>query len=186
MVKALKNGIAAITLLTAFAAAAFTPAINTAAEEASPINAFAKEMLENHAAEIEADEKAKKREQLVKESRIADIQKMEAQMKELTKANRELTIEENKPHLRPIGTYQLTAYIATGNRCASGVYPRENHTVACNSIRMGTKIYIEGYGEYVVEDTGGMSGGVIDVFVSDYGTAIQFGRRTAQVYIIED
>ena len=85
-----------------------------------------------------------------------------------------------------IGNYQLTAYIATGNRCASGVYPQVNHTVACNSLPLGTKIYIEGYGQFVVEDTGGMGSSVIDIFVSDYYSAIQFGRRSAEVYIIEE
>ena len=94
--------------------------------------------------------------------------------------------EEPIPNKVYIGTYELTAYIATGNPCASGVYPTVNHTVACNSLPMGTKIYIEGLGEFVVEDTGGMSGGVIDIFVPDYGAAVQFGRRSADVYILED
>lgn len=83
------------------------------------------------------------------------------------------------------GCYELTAYIATGNPCASGVYPTVGRTVACNSIPMGTTVYIEGYGTYVVEDTGGMGGGVIDMFVGSYDEAIQFGRRTAEVYIVD-
>ncbi len=171
-----------VILTSTFFAAAFLPAIHTAAEEASPINAYAKMMLEDHVVEL----KEQKRAELVREKEIADIKAMEAEMNELVSASREEEVEENTPHMRPIGTYQLTAYIATGNRCASGVWPTCNHTVACNTIPMGTRIYIEGYGEYVVEDTGGMGGGVIDIFVSDYGTAIQFGRRTAEIYIIEE
>lgn len=93
--------------------------------------------------------------------------------------------EEAVPSKVYIGTYELTAYIATGNPCASGVYPTVNHTVACNSLPMGTKIYIEGLGEFVVEDTGGMADNVIDIFVSDYTTAINFGRQIGEVYIIE-
>ena len=93
--------------------------------------------------------------------------------------------EEPIPNKVYIGTYELTAYIATGNPCASGVYPTVNHTVACNSLPMGTKIYIEGLGEFVVEDTGGMADNVIDIFVSDYTTAINFGRQIGEVYIIE-
>ena len=89
------------------------------------------------------------------------------------------------PKKVPIGSYELTAYIATGNPCASGVYPTVEHTVACNSLPLGTRIYIEGYGEFVVEDTGGMADNVIDIFVSDYSTAIEFGRRVADVYVIE-
>jgi 3D (Asp-Asp-Asp) domain-containing protein len=94
-------------------------------------------------------------------------------------------IQERKPKKTFVGSYELTAYIATGNPCASGVYPTCNHTVACNSLPLGTRVYIEGYGEYVVEDTGGMAGNVIDVFVSDYSTAINFGRRVADVYVIQ-
>ena len=69
------------------------------------------------------------------------------------------------PKKVPIGSYELTAYIATGNPCASGVYPTVEHTVACNSLPLGTRIYIEGYGEFVVEDTGGIADNVIDIFV---------------------
>ena len=93
--------------------------------------------------------------------------------------------QETAPVKTYIGEYELTAYIATGNPCASGVYPTVEHTVACNSLPMGTRIYIEGYGEFVVEDTGGMADNVIDIFVSDYDTAIEFGRRIADVYVIE-
>ncbi len=186
MKRTLKTAITAVTMTAIFTTTAFAPAIQTAAEEASPINAYAKQMLEEHAEEIEAEIKAEERDAAVEESRITDILYMEAEMDSIVQAAREETIEENTPHLVPIGTYQLTAYVATGNRCASGVYPTVNHTVACNSIPLGTKIYIEGYGEYVVEDTGGMSGGVIDVFVSDYYSAIYFGRRSANVYIIEE
>lgn len=84
-----------------------------------------------------------------------------------------------------LGSYQLTAYAWTGNRCANGNYPSCGYTVASNSIPMGSRIYIDGYGEYVVEDRGGMASNVIDVYMGDYNTCIQFGRRTADVYLIE-
>ncbi|SNU07808.1 3D (Asp-Asp-Asp) domain-containing protein [Lachnospiraceae bacterium] len=94
-------------------------------------------------------------------------------------------LQQYLPQKTYIGSYELTAYIATGNPCASGVYPTVGHTVACNSLPMGTHIYIEGCGEYVVEDTGGMADNVIDIFVSDYDTAIEFGRQIADVYVLE-
>lgn len=90
----------------------------------------------------------------------------------------------NQPQYTYLGTYELTAYAWTGNRCANGNYPTLNYTIASNSIPMGSRVYIEGYGEFVVEDTGGMSSNVIDVYMGDYSTCIQFGRRTADVYII--
>ena len=46
-------------------------------------------------------------------------------------------------------------------------------------------IEIEGYGRYYVHDTGGMATNVLDVFVGSHAEAIQFGRRTAKVYIVE-
>lgn len=158
------------------------PAQDITAEETSSIDAFTQEILDEHKAEVEAEkalQNAKCREMY--ENRIEDY-KLQAE----TSLDRVAKNSQNAEKGSFIGSYQLTAYIATGNRCASGVYPTVNHTVACNSIPLGTKIYIEGYGEFVVEDTGGMAGNVIDIFVADYGSAIQFGRRTANVYVISE
>ncbi|MBR6403522.1 MAG: 3D domain-containing protein [Eubacterium sp.] len=84
------------------------------------------------------------------------------------------------------GSYELTAYIATGCPCADGNYPQVGHTVACNDPALWHKwIEIEGYGVYYVHDTGGMASNVIDVFVGSYNEAIQFGRRSANIYVLE-
>lgn len=84
------------------------------------------------------------------------------------------------------GHYELTAYIETGNACADGVYPQVGYTVACNDPALWHKwIYIDGIGERYVHDTGGMASNVIDVYVGDYDTAVQFGRQSADVYIVE-
>ena len=93
--------------------------------------------------------------------------------------------EPNKDSMTYLGSYELTAYAWTGNPCANGNYPSLGYTVASNSIPIGSRIYIEGYGEYVVEDRGGMASNVIDVYLEDYSSCIQFGRRTANVYLIE-
>lgn len=85
-----------------------------------------------------------------------------------------------------VGEYELTAYIATGKPCADGKYPRAGVTVASNDENLWHKcVYIEGYGVFYVHDRGGMSNNVIDVFVDSYDEAIQFGRRTAEVYVID-
>ena len=94
--------------------------------------------------------------------------------------------EAKEPEMTYLGEYELTAYEWTGYRCANGNYPTCNYTVACNSLPLGTQIFIEGMGTYVVEDRGGMSDNVIDVYMGDYDTCIQFGRRSAKVYIYED
>ena len=85
-----------------------------------------------------------------------------------------------------IGTYELTAYEWSGKTCANGNFPTTGYTVACNSLPLGTRIKIKDYGEYTVEDRGGMGGNVIDIYLSDYNSCINFGRRVAKVYIIHD
>ena len=90
-------------------------------------------------------------------------------------------------HRTYMGEYELTAYTWTGNKCADGVYPCEGVTVASNDSNLWHKtIYIEGYGEFFVHDTGGMSKNVIDIYMDSYDACIQFGRRKADVYIIEE
>lgn len=83
-----------------------------------------------------------------------------------------------------LGTYRCTGYVATGNACASGVMPEAGVTVASNSLPMGTKVYIEGIGERVVQDTGGMANNVIDVFVNSTDEAYQL-TGDYEVYIVE-
>ena len=92
--------------------------------------------------------------------------------------------QEPKPTV--VGTYELTAYIATGNPCADGVYPQVEYTAACNDPKLWHKwVHIDGYGDYYIHDTGGMSSNVIDIFVGSHDEAIQFGRRSATISIID-
>lgn len=92
---------------------------------------------------------------------------------------------EPEPEKQYAGYYELTAYIETGNPCADGVYPTTGYTAASNDPTLWHKwIFIEGYGTYYVHDTGGMANNVIDLFVGSYDEAIQFGRREANVYIL--
>lgn len=93
---------------------------------------------------------------------------------------------KHEPKKRLLGEYTLTAYIATGNPCADGVYPEVGYTVACNDPLLWHKwIRIEGYGEYYVHDTGGMNNDVIDLFVGSIDEAYQIGRKQVEVWIIE-
>jgi 3D (Asp-Asp-Asp) domain-containing protein len=102
----------------------------------------------------------------------------------LNEKGEEISTEEIKGSY--LGKYELTAYIATGNPCADGVYPSAGWTVASNDSRLWHhKIRIEGYGEYYVHDTGGMATNVIDIFVNTYDEAIQFGRQYGEVYLID-
>jgi len=51
---------------------------------------------------------------------------------------------------------------------------------------MGTRVYIPGYGYGVIEDTGGaIKGNKLDIYMEDDYQAIQWGRRTIEVRILE-
>lgn len=109
----------------------------------------------------------------------------EIRIRETAKVQELIDKDAERPKRTLLGIYELTAYEWTGNPCSNGNYPTEGYTVACNSIALGTRIYIEGYGEYTVEDRGGMAGNVIDIYMGDYDSCIQFGRRSASIYLLE-
>lgn len=90
-----------------------------------------------------------------------------------------------------VGTYECTAYPSTGNTCADGKYPCEGVTVASNDPDLWHKVIeINGTGTewdglYYVHDTGAMSNNVIDIFIDDRDECIEFGRRTAEIYVVD-
>ncbi|MDI3257457.1 MAG: 3D domain-containing protein [Kyrpidia sp.] len=112
------------------------------------------------------------------------------------------TTEEGKP-AAPLAVFYctLTAYTAgpesTGKSpgdpgygvTASGRPARDGRTVAVDPrvIPIGTKLYIEGVGYRVAEDTGGAIRGMrIDVYMTDVDKARQFGvKRDVPVYVVE-
>ncbi len=86
-----------------------------------------------------------------------------------------------------IMTMEATAYTWTGNRTASGTWPAVG-TVATDPevIPMGTRLWIEGYGEAVAEDTGGLvKGNIIDLYFPTESECWEFGRRQVEVRVLE-
>lgn len=83
-----------------------------------------------------------------------------------------------------LGVYYVTGYTATGNATSSGVMPSVGWTAACNGLPMGTIVYIEGIGTRQIQDTGGMSNSVIDVFVGSTSEAYAI-TGSYEVYIVE-
>ncbi len=89
--------------------------------------------------------------------------------------------------VKPMNDFDLTFYTHTGNRTASGVYPKVGRTVAVDKkiIPLGSILYIEGYGILIAEDTGGdIKGNRLDIFVDTKEEAIKLGRKQAKVYIL--
>ena len=90
-------------------------------------------------------------------------------------------------------TYIVTAYCPCQKCCgktdgitASGVKAVEGVTVATDkSIAFGTKIYIDGVGERIVQDRGGaIKGNKIDLYFDSHEKALEFGRQTKQATIL--
>lgn len=101
-------------------------------------------------------------------------------------AETEADVEQAEENMTYFCSSDLTAYIWTGNPCSNGNYPTVGYTVACNGLPFGTKVYLPGYGYRIVEDRGDMKGYYdIDLFVGSYDEAINIGRRTVDVYIVQ-
>lgn len=84
------------------------------------------------------------------------------------------------------GRFVLTAYEWTGAPCANGNFPTVGYTVACNSLPLGTRVYVEGIGERVVEDRGASwhSSNWMDIYLGDVSTCDAFGVQEANIYIV--
>lgn len=94
-----------------------------------------------------------------------------------------------------LGQYKLTFYcpceICNGEfetQTTSGAPPKEGKTIAVDAsiIPMGSEIYIDGFGTYYAEDTGGaIKGNRIDIFVDTHEKALEMGEKYANVYIVQ-
>ena len=53
-------------------------------------------------------------------------------------------------------------------------------------IPLGTRVWVEGYGEAIAADIGGaIKGNIIDVFIPSHEEALEWGRKTVEVRILE-
>ena len=98
-----------------------------------------------------------------------------------------ISVEESENEsLEYIGSFDMTAYEWTGYPCANGNYPEVGYTVACNSLPLGTRVYIEGVGYRVVEDRGAdwHSDNWMDLYLGDVGACYEWGIRSVDVYIV--
>lgn len=90
-----------------------------------------------------------------------------------------------------LGSYVITAYCGCSKCCgksdgitASGTTATAGRTVAApSSLAFGTELIIDGH-TYVVEDRGGsISGNRIDIYFASHQDALNYGRRTVDVYV---
>jgi len=95
-----------------------------------------------------------------------------------------------------LGNFKITHYCACKKCCganaqgitASGKRVEEGKTIAVDTkvIKMGSHVYIDGYGEYEAQDTGSaIKGNIIDVYVADHNQALQMGVQYKDVYLLK-
>ncbi len=94
---------------------------------------------------------------------------------------------------RQTATFTAYAYCACERCCgkwaqygltASGTVPQQGRTIAVDPdvIPLGSKVWIDGRGPYIAEDTGsGINGSTIDVFHESHQSALSWGKRTVMV-----
>ena len=76
--------------------------------------------------------------------------------------------------------YGCGNYTANGNFLTKGLV-----AVDPNVIPLGTRLYIEGYGYAIADDTGGaIKGNRIDLAFDSHEEAIQYGRKYINIYIL--
>lgn len=91
-----------------------------------------------------------------------------------------------------VGQYKITGYDPWCAHCcgkangitASGKEAKVGRTIAAKGFKFGTKLYIEGYGTYVVEDTGGFKSNVIDVAAASHEACYKLTRSNVAVYVV--
>lgn len=101
---------------------------------------------------------------------------------EVVTPEEEYVPEPYYPSSEYVGTYTITAYTWTGSTMANGEYPYVGCVASCD-FPLGTTIYIDGVGTFVVNDVCPTSG-VIDVYMNSYDECINFGCFQANVSIV--
>ncbi|RGW14322.1 3D domain-containing protein [Enterococcus asini] len=142
----------------------------------------AKEAAEKAAAEKAAKEKEAAEKQAAEEAAAAEAAEQEAVASSTPAGGRTITMESTAYSSDPADALGGGSVTATGqnlltNPMAVAVDP--------SVIPLGTRLYVEGYGEAYAVDTGSaIQGNIIDVHFSTAAQCYSWGRRTVQVTIL--
>ena len=96
---------------------------------------------------------------------------------------------------RKLGRFTLTWYspkelgkkVPSELRTSTGTIPKEGRTIAVDPklIPYGSIVYIQDYGYFIAEDCGGdIKSNRIDIFTASHATAIQQGKKVANVWVL--
>ncbi|MEJ9312791.1 LysM peptidoglycan-binding domain-containing protein [Priestia megaterium] len=190
-----------------------SPSVAQAAPEAQQAQAPAEQTQEEQQqAQVEQAQKEQQQaqaEQAQKEQQQAQAEQaqkeqQQAQAEQAQKEQQQAQAEQAQKEQQPAEssqqasgksmTVEATAYTANCAGCsgttATGVNLKANPNqkviaVDPSVIPLGSKVYVEGYGEAVAADTGGaIKGNRIDVFVPAEGDAQQFGRKSVKITVM--
>ncbi|MFS2171309.1 3D domain-containing protein [Priestia megaterium] len=152
----------------------------------------------------QAQAKQAQKEQQQAQAEQAQEEQQQAQAEQAQKEQQQAQAEQAQKQQQPAEssqqasgksmTVEATAYTANCAGCsgttATGVDLKANPNqkviaVDPSVIPLGSKVYVEGYGEAVAADTGGaIKGNRIDVFVPSEGDAQQFGRKSVKITVM--
>ena len=169
--------------------------INTAEQALSKAEAEAKKKAEAEAAKAEsAQQTASNKPSSNQQSSVSDLLTEPVSAKTVAYSSSLLATDSIKKNSTALGNYKLTFYCpcekcngVAGAKTASGTTPTEGRTIAVDSsvIPLGSRVYIEGYGMFIAEDTGGaIKNSKIDVFVSSHDRAYELGVQYANIYLL--
>ena len=121
------------------------------------------------------------------------VKAAEAARKAEEERRRSMQIETSRgmAHYSEAMTMEASAYLpsdggGSGITASGMVAQRGVVAVDPRVIPLGTRLYIPGYGDAVAGDTGGaIKGHKIDLCMESYNEAMQFGRRSVTVYILQ-
>lgn len=110
--------------------------------------------------------------------------------KELKEREEAKTVSRNTER-KTAQVFEATAYCSCVRCCGksdgitkSGVKVHKG-TLAVDPkvIPLGSKVYIEGMGWFIAEDTGNFSGRRVDIYMETHEKALQFGRRNVNIIL---
>lgn len=176
-----------------------TPALETIKTDIAEKEEAARIAAEKEAARIAAEEAAKKAAEeeaarVAAEQAAEEAAEKEAAEQEAAEQEAQGAQSSSSSYSGTTLTMVATAYsyaegsIGGGTITALGQDLTQNPMAVAvdpSVIPLGTRLYVEGYGEAIASDTGGaIKGNIIDVHFADPGMLSSWGRRTVQVTIL--
>ncbi len=177
----------------AFVADIFSPIKSVLAEDSKPAN---EEKIEEIDPEHLLAEQLAKQEAAAKaaaEKKAAEKAYSPTYASKVTYSSAKTASASLKSSYTSFGTCKITFYCSCAKCCghshgitASGKKATEGRTIAVDTskIPLGSKVYIEGFGDFIAEDRGGaIKNNKIDIYLNSHSQCLKMGVKYANVYV---